>query len=172
MTISNKLTLKLKPETAKVMPWLIANKLGGKPDLVAWAKNELHLAEQKARQREKWEREREIRELEWEEARARRRELDALNEELDRELAKEARREQREHERWLNLGFPFAYEEGFDQPLPAQSNQKGWRRLISEHADLCDWSRYGQWGRIRGEYGRGHRSYRNEGRKPRTPWFK
>ena len=168
-----KLSLKLKPETAKIMDWIVAAKMSGDPKQQAWAKNEFETASERARERERAEealREREARFAFWREQERLTLEL----EEREREAECEAKfAEVRGFQAfWAQRGYHVALEEGCEAQ-PTQSSQKGWRRLLSEHDDLCDWRRYGQWGRTSYRRNSGHRSAKhNCGRKPRKSWFK
>jgi len=161
------LSLKLPPEIAKIMPWIISAKASGKLNLADWAKKEYERAEQVARERERAERAAEHR-REW-------LQLLRKQEELERQewLAKRLAEERTQRARLEKLGTHFALEDGFEEIQPTQSSQKGWRRLLSECPDLCEARRYGMWGESRSVYGSGHYSVKhNCGRKPRKPWFK
>ena len=162
MNLNTKLSLKLSPEAAKVLPWLINAKKGGKPKDVDWAKREFELAKKRAHYRE-------MEEREAEERRARRAFEQRLFEERCEREYYEWEHEQEEQQALLErLGTHFAVEDGWEEIQPTQSSQKGWRRLLSEYREVRDWGFCGDWS-LR-PYG--HRSRRNCGRKPRKPWFK
>lgn len=164
---STKLTLKLSPEVSKVMPWLIAAKKSGNPKDVEWAAREYELAEMRARDRERWERQVQDR-----------RERIAFEQRLiaaEQERVRCARLEEQriEMQRLERLGAHHALEEGWMEFQPSQSSQKGWRRMLSECVDLHDSNRYGMWGDNTSNRGSGHYTVKhNCGRKPRKPWFK
>lgn len=163
------LSLKLSPEVAKIMPFIVAAKATRDPKQVAWAKQEYEIARERAAQRERWEREREEREREERERAA----IDAFWKELDRARNESWAEEARAMAYWNRLGFLYAEEHGFLEPTPAHSSQKGWRRLLSEHDDLVDSNRPHKWGCSRDLFPAGHHSVKhNFGRKPRKPWFK
>jgi hypothetical protein len=158
-----RLTLKLSPEVAKVMPWIVAAKASANPKQVAWAKREYETAQRRAVDRERREREA-----------ARRRE------EHERELCEHERahlesveRLRARDEQLEKFGVHWAFEDGWEEIQPTQSSQKGWRRLLSEHSNLVIRRRYSKWGGNRELFGSGHHSVKhNCGRKPRKPWFK
>lgn len=162
------LSLKLPPEVANIMPWILAARKSGDPKQIAWAKREYETAQEKARWREHYERRAEERRLRFEyEQRLR-------EEEQEREyLAWEAEQKKQEA-RLRRLGGHVATEDdGCEYLQPTQSSQKGWRRLLSECPDLCERTRYGMWGGKRDTFASGHHSVKhNCGRKPRKPWFK
>lgn len=173
------LSLKLPPEVAKIMPWIVAAKASGKPGHANWAKEEFERASTTAREREKWEQrlEERRRHYEW---------LDQLQREQD-EADRQKRLEERRAEQALldRLGAHlYCNEFGEQEFLPSHNSQKGWRRLLSEFPGLCDLKRYGKWGgkgycsneRSRfvvrkGKWVKRKGKY-NNGRKPRKPWFK
>jgi hypothetical protein len=172
VNLKTKLALRLPPEVSKIMPWIIAARATGCPKQIAWAQKEYEIATTRARAREQWERGRAEREENLRLEAEKRRALDAFWREFDSLRAAEWQREEREEKRWNNLGFPNALKEGFGEPQPAQSSQKGWRRLLSEHADLCNSKRYGQWGNSEGTFQLSKHTGLAKGRKPRKPWFK
>lgn len=168
---SAKLSLKLPPEVAKIMPWIVSAKASGSAKQVAWAKQEYELAQEKARWREQREQEAEERRLEREQ------ELRESEERAERQY--QAWLEQKAY--WATLGIHYALEDGWEEIQPTQSSQKGWRRLLSEHADLRRDKCYGMWGgrrdRIHSNQNASRKNnYRGDkpncGRKPRKPWFK
>lgn len=167
------LSLKLPPEVAKIMTWVVAAKATGDSRQAAWAKKEYEIARARADQRERWEREREERERQYAREEQERAEREAYWSEFDR-LRKEAwAEEDRARERWVRFGFPHAEKDGFLEPQPSHSSQKGWRRLLSECDELVDKRRYAKWGHTRDLFSSGHHSVKhNCGRKPRKPWFK
>lgn len=154
------LSLKLPPEVAKIMPWIVSAKASGNQKLAIWARREYEIACERARQRKRFERE-------LEERRRAQREEDACREREFQRWLREERELRERHARW---GIHYALEDGWEEIQPTQGSQKGWRRLLSEHPALCDKGRYGKWG---GKDGC-HANYqkRNCGRKPRKPWFK
>ena len=164
------LSLKLSPEVAKLMPWIVAAKSSGKPKSVEWARREFEAASAQARAREQHERDE--------------RERLERRQKIEKEKRECEEREYRElQEFWnkLNVHFykfePVGYEvvpDGqWEEFLPSQSSQKGRRRLLSEHSDLVDMHRYGKWGGLSDFFPSGHHSVKhNCGRKPRKPWFK
>lgn len=207
MTTKTKTTLSLKipPEVTKIMPWITRAKATGERSHIDWARREFEIASERAREREQAEREleerRKWREFELEQERR------WQEEERQQALLLEQRRREEEERRLrvnnARYGTHYAVEDDGNEYLqPTQSSQKGWRRLLSEFDDLCDWDRYSQWGRrrtfcratgnrwrpIRTNEDRRNRVQRDEvvnhdfdrngmnkwhfGKKPRTPWFK
>lgn len=157
------LSLKLPPEVAKIMPWVISAKASGKSGHSDWAKSEYERAAELARERERSEAAAEEcrRYYEWQE------QLKREEEERRRQawLAEQVRQRARLDAVGAHL---YLNETGEKEFLPSQSSQKGWRRLLSECPDLWESGRYGAWGcRETVGYTR-----RNRGRKPRKPWFK
>lgn len=182
------LSLNLPPEVAKIMPWIIAAKASGMPKQIKWAKGEYEFAQTRAKERTYWEQELEVRRQEWAREREERELQDAFWREYDKTLQELWEREDRANAElyrlgkyWARLGFPRGLEDGFAEIQPTQSSQKGWRRLLSEHADWREKDRYSMWGGKR-DYLRSNQTcsrrnnYRgnkhNCGRKPRKPWFK
>lgn len=164
---STKLSLKLSPEVAKIMPFIVSAKASGKPQLVQWAKKEYEVASAKARWREEYERGREEREREAKEHRQLRAEQDAFWREFDRIRREAWQAEDRARRYWSNLGFSSAAEDGFLEMQPAHSSQKGSRRLLSEFPKKK--GGFNDWGAM---VGRNQRWSRHtglpRGRKPRT----
>lgn len=167
------LSLKLPPEVAKIMPWIVAAKKTGDRKQAAWAKKEYEIARERAAQRERWERERE----------ERRRENERLTREREERWERQAEERRKRDEYHALLGIHYAEEDGWEYIQPCHSSQKGWRRLLSECTDVVDKRRFdlGAWGsnhdRIRSNQTCGKRNkYRGDkhncGRKPRKPWFK
>jgi hypothetical protein len=161
------LSLKLPPEIAKIMPWIIAAKASGNPKQVVWAKREYEIAAERARARARWEAEAEERRIERERELSTRTWREECWREYDRLVLEHYKREDFEKKRWASLGFPFAFEEGFDEHQPGHSSQKGFRRFFSEFGD-----RRSGFGLFFSDGPSGHRSWRNEGRKPRKSWYK
>ena len=155
------LSLKLPPEVAKIMPWIVAAKITGDSKQAAWARKEYKIARERATQRERWEIERQalLREIKERE-----------DQEQERHL-RSVEKWQKQRDYWALLGVHFAVEDGWEEIQPCHSSQKGWRRLLSECDDLVDSNRYGKWGRGRGTRWK-YSSNRNCGRKPRTLRFK
>lgn len=182
-TNSTKLSLKLPPEVAKIMPWIIQAKVSGKPGSADWAKEEYERAADIARQRERWERERE------EDRRVR-----AQQEAFWREYGERVRQAKLEEERLqpkrLDACSAHLYcnEDGEEEFLPSHGSSNGglrrqWAR--SQEAGLRDhsfWERKWladaprsneRWGKNRYHPKRIYRDHsHNNGRKPRKPWFK
>lgn len=157
------LSLKLPPEVAKVMPWIVAARKSGDPKQLAWAKREYEAAQEKARWREQYERRAEERRLRFEyEQRVR-------EEEQEREFLAWKQEQDEQKARLARLGVHFALEDGWEEIQPTQSSQKGWRRLLSELKDARlpppDWRAH-SWGRY---WRQGKRDKkRNRGQKPRS----
>jgi hypothetical protein len=125
------LSLKLPPEVAKIMPWILSAKRTGDPKQAAWAKKEYAIASERAAQRERWEKQREEREREWAAEERRSEALKAYWEEHDRIRKEEWAKEARAEALFEQLGVS-GEKEGFLEPMPAQSCTKGRRRLHSQ----------------------------------------
>jgi hypothetical protein len=168
-TNRTKLSLKLAPEVAKIMPFIISAKASGKSGHADWAKSEFDRASAIARERERWEHEIEERrrEREWWQ------QLDREQEERERQAWLEKRlEEERLQRKRLDACNAHLYcnEDGEEEFLPSQSSQKGWRRLLSEFPQWPIFPGHCEWGI---DFQSGHYSVKhNCGRKPRKPWFK
>jgi hypothetical protein len=179
--MSNKstLSLKLQPEVAKIIPWIISAKASGKPKDATWAKREYEIAQALARERERheaWLEERRL-EKEW------RQKLQLEEEERDYQawLADQELQQKR-----LDACNAHVYtgEDGSDDFLPSQNSTSGglrreWARMQEEglrDKALKDRSLLPYMARSNERYGKNRhhrkRTYRdhshNCGRKPRT----
>jgi hypothetical protein len=177
---SKKLSLKLPPEVAKIMPFIVSAKASGKTQLNEWAKQEYERALTEARMRERSEREAEVRRerIEWERR--------LIEEEQEREYLVWRQEQCVQEKRLEKLDAHWALDDGREEIQPTQSSQKGWRRMLSECVDLQDRHRYYMWGgkhdryrsnqkslcAIRGGKWKKQKGKHNNGRKPRKPWFK
>lgn len=143
-TNSKKLSLNLPPELCFALPKLARSRVYGKLDQITWAEREYRYAERKLQEREARER---------------------VERERQRVLELQRRVDVMRRSRIRCLELREGVEP--DEPqAPAQSSQKGWRRLLSEHLDLRIPGRYGEWGDTRSRTGSGRHSSKHGARKP------
>lgn len=143
MNTKSTLTLRLPAEAMKVMPHLVRAKMLGKPKLIESVRGHFKAELAKARHREESQRRRE-QEREWQEQ-LRAAEHEALKREAEK--AEAWRLEEEKRVAWIFRDTHFYLGEDDElEFLPRHSSNKGFRRLLSEHPDLRESRRYGQWG--------------------------
>jgi hypothetical protein len=172
------LSLKLPPEVAKIMPWILAAKATADPKQVAWAKREHDIARQTAHWREQRERDAEVRRSRFAY------EQQLQEEEQEREFLAWQREQDEQQARLARLGVHFAIEDdGQEYIQPTQGSSSGGLRRQWSRAEEEGIHEHSFWERSwliymdhSNQNSSRHNNFRgnkhNCGRKPRKPWFK